>query len=297
MAAMSFERLRVFHLVAVRGTIAAAAREAGYTPSAVSQQLSALERDLGAALLERSNRGVTLTPAGARLRDRAATILDLVEAAAAEAAQGDPAAEPVALRIGAFPTAVTSIIVPAMAGLAGAVDLTIVDLEPEQALDELVARRLDAAVIDAYDDQPEPGRPGLRVAALLTDRLLVATSGGRAVEDASDLAGLPWVLAGPQSRLGRSATAALRSLGVVAPSVFAESDDHALTFAILGAVEAATVLPELALQRAPAPIATVTGIDLRCERRILLVTRAVRHPQPAIAALEAGLAAAAMRAA
>src|SRR5690242_4558671 len=77
-------RIRLLREVAVRGTIAGAARALGLTASAVSQQLSALERETGAALLDRSPRGVVLTGAGQVLAERAAAILDLLAEARAE---------------------------------------------------------------------------------------------------------------------------------------------------------------------------------------------------------------------
>ena len=81
MAAVTIERLRLLLSVAANGTIAGAAAEVGYTASAVSEQLAGFERELGTTLLERSNRGVSLTRAGERLRARASVILDLVQTA------------------------------------------------------------------------------------------------------------------------------------------------------------------------------------------------------------------------
>src|SRR5680860_1711855 len=60
-------RLRFLRELSVRGTISATAQSLAYTPSAVSQALSALERDIGTKLLERRGRNVVLTPAGASL--------------------------------------------------------------------------------------------------------------------------------------------------------------------------------------------------------------------------------------
>src|SRR2546426_471294 len=76
-------RLRVLREVAVRGTITAAAGTLGFTPSAVSQQLSALERESGTALLERTGRQVRLTDAGRLLVDRAEPVLVALEEAKA----------------------------------------------------------------------------------------------------------------------------------------------------------------------------------------------------------------------
>jgi molybdate transport repressor ModE-like protein len=289
MTPLTLERLRLLHSVASHGTIAAAAADSGYTASAVSQQLSALERQLGTSLLERTNRGVTLTPAGARLTERAAAILDLVHAATIEAAQAGPDAPPIELRIGAFPSAISSIVLPAMPALATALRLTIVHIEPEQALAELLARRLDAAVIDSYESRPDPRHPGLHLAGLLTDPLRVAIRGDRPrPRTLSDLADASWVLGGSHSRLGRTTTAVLRTFGIT-PSVLVESDDHWIIYDVMRSIDAVTVLPELALRNAPEHVVPVADIDLRCDRHIHLVTRAVLHPHPAFTALEAAL--------
>jgi DNA-binding transcriptional LysR family regulator len=289
MAPLTIERLSLLHAVASHGTIAAAAAESGYTASAVSQQLSALERQLGTSLLERTNRGVTLTPAGARLSDRATTILDLVQAATTEATQSRPDAPPIEIRIGAFPSAISSIILPAIPALAPAAHLTTVHLEPEQALAELLARRLDAAVIDSYESQPEPNHPNLHLTTLLTEPLRIAIRHDRPSPQAlADLADASWVLGGPHSRLGRTTKAVLRTFGIT-PSVLVESDDHGITFEVMRSTDAVTMLPELALRGAPAHVAPIAEIDLHCDRHIHLITRAIPHPHPAFAALETAL--------
>src|SRR6202044_3643169 len=96
-------RLRVLREFAERGTITATAAALGYTPSAVSQQLAALEREAGAILLDRTARAAELTDAGRRLVDHAERILALIEAAEADlSAAGQPTGR---VTVTAFPTA------------------------------------------------------------------------------------------------------------------------------------------------------------------------------------------------
>ena len=81
---LDLHRLRLLKEFAARGTIAATAAAMGYTPSAVSQQLAALEREAGMALLDRTARSAELTDAGLRLAAHAERILAQVEEAEAD---------------------------------------------------------------------------------------------------------------------------------------------------------------------------------------------------------------------
>src|SRR3712207_9034747 len=78
---MSLQQLRMLREVANRHTIAAAADSLGYTSSAVSQQLSGLEKATGVAVLERVGRNVRLTDAGRGLVRHANELLSGLEAA------------------------------------------------------------------------------------------------------------------------------------------------------------------------------------------------------------------------
>ncbi|MFG2863123.1 LysR family transcriptional regulator [Streptomyces sioyaensis] len=102
---MDVHLLRTFIAVAQRSSFSDAARELGYTQSAVSQHVASLENDLGVALLTR--RPVSLTPAGARLLEHARPLLLRVEAARVDVSR--PAASPADhLQLGASPLAVTA---------------------------------------------------------------------------------------------------------------------------------------------------------------------------------------------
>ncbi|MFV2035307.1 MAG: LysR family transcriptional regulator, partial [Halocynthiibacter sp.] len=81
--------IEVFVAAAEEGSVSSAARRLGASASAVSQQLTNLENAMGAALLNRSERPVTLTPAGELFRRRAHSILNEAEQARAELATAD----------------------------------------------------------------------------------------------------------------------------------------------------------------------------------------------------------------
>ena len=126
-------RLRVLLEVSRSGTIAAAADALGYTPSAVSQQLRALEREVGAPLTERRGRGVALTEPGRALAAHAAHVVDALGMAEAEvrAIAGLRAGS---LRLGWFTTAGATLMPRAIARFRErqpAVDLALSEGDPD----------------------------------------------------------------------------------------------------------------------------------------------------------------------
>ncbi|MGH3241324.1 MAG: LysR family transcriptional regulator, partial [Spirillospora sp.] len=68
-------RMRVLRELKLRGTLAAVADTLGYTPSAVSQQLAQLQRDVGVPVVERVGRRLRLTAAGEALAEHADVLL------------------------------------------------------------------------------------------------------------------------------------------------------------------------------------------------------------------------------
>lgn len=131
------------------GTVVGAAGATGYTPSAVSQQIKRLERDLGVRLLEPAGRGVVLTEAGRRLAVHGARLVAEAQSAVAAVAraEGPPRGT---VRLVAFSTAVRGLIAPALA--RAAVDwphlhLHVVEKDPFEAVDLLAAGQADLAVV------------------------------------------------------------------------------------------------------------------------------------------------------
>jgi DNA-binding transcriptional LysR family regulator len=108
---LDVRRLRLLREFADRGSIAATAKALGYTPSAVSQQLAVLEREVGTTLLDRTARSAELTDAGRRLADHADRILRMIEFAEADVSEAEPTGQIV---LTAFPTAAVAF-APALA--------------------------------------------------------------------------------------------------------------------------------------------------------------------------------------
>ena len=113
---LDVRRLRILREVAVRGTITAAAESLGFTPSAISQQLTALERESGTVLLERVGRRVRLTNAGQVLVGRTEPVLAALEEARAalEKSRDAIAGE---LRVAASGSVARALVIPVAAAI------------------------------------------------------------------------------------------------------------------------------------------------------------------------------------
>ena len=193
---LDVRRLRLLRELARRGTIAAVAQALSYTPSAVSQQLAALEREAGTPLLERTGRSVALTPAALRLIEHTDTILAVLEQAAAELATASSELTGT-LRIGAFPTAVRAVLPPALVGLSRdhpRLELFVTELDPANAPDALRTHVLDIALVQEYDYVPREPETGLDTEEFLEETVYLAALNAEpltAHRDSTWIAGTP----------------------------------------------------------------------------------------------------------
>jgi DNA-binding transcriptional LysR family regulator len=137
--------LRVLREVAQTGSFSAAAASLGYTQSAVSRQVAALESAAGRRLFERGRQGVALTPAGARLLTSAVRVLDELESARRELAGEQTDGRPV--RLGAFPTAVAGLVPRALAALPEQLNVMLREGTTPALTRGLRAGTLDLAIL------------------------------------------------------------------------------------------------------------------------------------------------------
>jgi DNA-binding transcriptional LysR family regulator len=173
---LDVRRLRILREVALRGTISAAAASLGFTPSAISQQLSALERECGTVLLERAGRRVRLTFAGQSLVEHTGPVLAALEEARA-ALESSRTAVGGDLHIAASGSVAQALVLPVAARLAAAyprLRLTVAEHDPDQGLRELRLGGLDVLVAFEYDHDQRAPEPDLVRADLLTEQMLMA---------------------------------------------------------------------------------------------------------------------------
>ncbi|NUT44563.1 MAG: LysR family transcriptional regulator [Thermoactinospora sp.] len=170
---LDLRRLALIREFARRGSIAATAASLGYSPSAVSQQLAALEREAGAVLLDRTARSAELTDAGRRLVEHAERILSMVEEAESDlsAHTATPSGRVV---LTAFPTAAVAF-APALArSLRRYTELTLRlgQSRSGRGMREVQSGEVDIALIDDWYGRAQDSA-GLRVFPLLHDPLVL----------------------------------------------------------------------------------------------------------------------------
>src|SRR5918911_4521699 len=154
---LDVRRLKVLREVAARGSFSAAADSLSFTQSAVSQHVAALERETGSTLLERGPRGIRLTDAGRALVAHADAILARIDDAEEELA-AIAGLRGGRLRLACFQSAGATLVPRAVAAFHErhpAVELGMVEAEPEEASERLRAGDIDLALV--YDFEPIPG--------------------------------------------------------------------------------------------------------------------------------------------
>ncbi|WP_394617432.1 LysR family transcriptional regulator [Lentzea sp. JNUCC 0626] len=205
----SLVALRVFREVAERGTLTAAASALGYTQSAVSRQIAALEKAAGATLLERRHDGVRLTAAGRLVLRRAAVVVDQVDAGARELA-GLPDEDASTVRLGWFATGGAWLVPQALLALRRThPSITVVTREGSSPalVRALRAGTLDVAVLGSQPPfrAPDDEIPALEIETLVERSLRIAVPSSHPLArndfiDIADLRGQAWI-AGPGDQL------------------------------------------------------------------------------------------------
>ena len=251
-------RVRLLRDLSVHRTVAATAEAAHLTGPAVSQQLAALEKEVGMQLLVKQGRTLHLTAAGSLLVDHAEVILGGMAAAEAdlEALRGGRGG---LIRIAIFPSAARTLMPGVWRRLvedgAGGVDLRLRENEPDDATHALRQRHVDIAVVHAYTLLPRDLPPGCESHRLLEEPVHLALhprrasrhglEAGQAV-DLAQFANDDWLMPGPESSCHEMTQRVCGAAGFVPRAVALATDFSVL--AALAAVDAGVALiPNMAL--------------------------------------------------
>ncbi len=285
-------RIKALQQLAERGTVTAAAKALGYTPSAVSQQLATLESELGVPVIERRGRNVVLTDAGHVLVEHASHALAALERAESAVAElhGMPTGP---VRIGSLASAAASLVPEALRTLL--VDHPSVEPEVsvhplDRNIEELRLGTIDLAIEQSYRLAPHDAFAGMDVTDLLTEPLLLLSPAEHPCESVDQAVAFDWVASPPGTACRRS-TEGVAANYDLAPRYRYETDDHFATVRIVGAGLAVALLPALALLH-PAEGVHISVVP-EATRTISAVSRPSGRARPAVAAMIEHLTAAA----
>jgi len=271
---LQVKHLEALMAIAGEGSFGGAARRLGYTQSAVSQQIAALERLVGQRLVDRSKSAEPprLTPAGRLLLDYAETIMSVVYAAEADLVASRKAP---CLRLGALRSVAAALFPAALKRFRQSYpDESIEFLE--RASSEELLELVDRGALDAAFAARPASEGRFDIHPVLTQRFVVAVPADSALARKGgpvalrELGSLPMIsasearLPGDGSSNGRSA--------------FREVDSRTL-LAFVRAGLGAALVPELAVESDDRSIVALPVADPIAPQQVVLVTHASRRPQ------------------
>lgn len=291
-------RLHILRAVADHRTVTAAAAALYLTPSAVSQQLAALEQETGHRLVERNARGARLTPAGEILLSHANAVLAQLERAESElAAYGSGEAGTVT--VAAFATGIGLVVAPAISDLARTspgIRVRVRDAEGDESLMMVLDRQVDVAVAVEYRGAPGEDDARLTRVPLYAEPFDAVLPLGHPLAGdeqvaLADLAKDAWI--------GQSAGNPCHDVTVLAceyagfaPRLEHSSDDFRAVVALASAGAGVALVPRSALRGTALDEVVIRPVDgVAPTRRVFAAVRmgAEEHPliSPVLAALRA----------
>ncbi|MHA7221627.1 LysR family transcriptional regulator [Arthrobacter sp. RHLT1-20] len=267
--------LRTLVEVTRLGSFAAAATRLGYTASAVSQQMSALERDAGVELFTRSARSIHPTEAALVMTRHAAKVLTDIEALLAAASRtGDTTRQE--LRLGIFPSLATYVLPRVLENPAWkklGIDLRVSVAEPAQTIQGLRSGgELDVALVYQVGQSGLAWPHSVKRQWIGDDdfRVVLPAAWGIGTESkvaADHLSDMPWIVHHP----GTSDATVIERLFAscnLHPRVVAYSDDFHASVEMAAAGLGAALVPELALRHRPAGVVVLDVPEIRLARNV-----------------------------
>lgn len=285
---LGLRRLRILREVAEHGGVTAAARAMHYSPSGISQQVAALEDDIGAPVLERHGRGVRLTEVGRVLLEHGEILLD-AERDARAAVERARDALAVELTVGVFCTVAVGLVPWIITDLATRhpqVHVRTRETDPDDASLELRHGHLDLAFLIDYPDAPEPWGAGIAITPAGLDTVSLAAPAGRFDRQdvhLADLADCDWVMSGPNSYYGRAMRSACQRAGFE-PRITHQVHEQATALAMVAGGLGITLMSHLGRPFLPAEGIDVFELNEPVHRQILVAHDEAAGGRPAVTA-------------
>lgn len=235
-------QLRMLAAVAENGSMRGAAEQLGYTVGAISQQMSALQKEAGQALFIRDGRRLVLSDAGRILHRH---VLGLLAAETEASAALDDLGSGIdsVVRLGVFGSAAIACAVPALHRLAHSdpqLRVDLVEVAPDQALPAVISGRVDVALALDYSNLPAKQPAEVSARMLVREDLAVVSAAGFGTAGSNGAENGEWILPAADSPFGRAARLALADDGITPSSVHTVTDT-ALALALAAAGLGATV--------------------------------------------------------
>lgn len=271
---LELKKLRILREVAHRGGVTAAAESLRYSPSGISQQLAALEREVGAPLFERLGRRMRITDVGRVLLRHADLLLSAEQAALADLEFARRTLSGT-LNVGVFATVAAGLvphIVDDLAERAPELQLRTREVDPENAVSELHLGHLDLAFLIDYPDAEEPWPATLALHPVGSDSFRIAAPAGRFSRRTLSLSALadePWIVSGPHTYYGRAIRAACRRAGFELRAIH-EVDEQATALAMVTAGLGVTFVSELGIGVMPVGRVQLHRLAEPPRRRVLV---------------------------
>jgi len=275
--------LRTFMTVVRTGSFADAARVLGYTSSAVSQQIAALERAVRLPLFEREARSVKATPIAELLAASAQTALSAFDVFASDV-QALTDGRLGRVRVGSFPSASRGLLPDAMADFHGSfpeVGINLDEGEPDELISLLLANEVDMSLVYRYDLVPSRWPRSLGVVELLEEDLVLLLPEGHRLAESEDgrvelaeLRDLPWISA-RQGTAGARCMERLCAMRDFEPRVTIRSNDYDVVRGFVRARLGVALVP--ALSHVESPGVTAMRLDVPEVRRHVAL---LQHPRP-----------------
>lgn len=284
---LNLERLRVLHAVSATGSVAGAARVLHVTTSAISQQMSRLERETGQRLAERHGRGIRLTEAGLLLADSAGHLLAHAEEVEAGLA-GYSGAVTGTLTIAAFATAARGLLPGALGDLRSCYqDLTVSlsEQEPHESIAALSRGLLDVAVVQDWAGDTLAVPDGLSRLDLMDDPFDAALPAEHALADRetvtiAELAADDWISWSTGQICHDWLIRTLRA-DAAEPRIAHTAGEHSTQLALVAAGLGVALIPRLGRESAPPHIRFVP-LDPPPTRHIFALWRTSSAARPAV---------------
>ncbi|HWS51177.1 MAG TPA: LysR substrate-binding domain-containing protein [Microbacterium sp.] len=297
---LDINRLRMLVELSRRGTLSAVADALSYSKASVSQQLSALEREVGVPLLRRVGRGVQFTPQGNVLVAEAITILDQLEHAKVAVAESLTEVTGT-VRVAVFQSAAHSLLPRTLESLKEqhpALRVEVTESDPETGLVGVSSREFDLILAEQYPGRTRPIHADLDRVVLAHDAIHLARrpgsdSGVDAVEALWSTRDASWVLE-PAGTASRAWAEQLCRTAGFEPDVRYEIADLTAHVRLIHAGLAVGLLPELVWAGDSASVA-LAPLPHEPRREIFSSARRVSAAAPSIRAVRRALEAAAHR--